>query len=131
MGHDDRPSVVLVVDDDAFVLMTAAFNLRAAGFTVLEASNANEALALLQTQESIGAVFTDVQMPGTMDGLGLARVVHRRWPFIKMVITAIGPQRPDARRPVLAEALSDRGCRGRSASELSRLRPPTRRAAGT
>jgi CheY-like chemotaxis protein len=88
IARDARPSVVLVVEDDLLVLMSAVADLQAAGFIVLEASNADEALALLETRDSIGAVFTDVQMPGTMDGLALARVVHTRWPLIKMIITS-------------------------------------------
>jgi CheY-like chemotaxis protein len=88
MGHKGRSAVVLVVEDEILVLMSAIADLEAAGFIVLEASNADEALALLEGSETIRAVFTDVQMPGTMNGLELARQVHRRWPAVKVLVTS-------------------------------------------
>lgn len=88
LARNGWPLVVLVVEDDAMVLMSAVSDLEAAGFTVVDAPDADAALALLETGVAIGAVFTDVQMPGTMDGLALARVVHARWPRIKVVVTS-------------------------------------------
>jgi two-component system, response regulator PdtaR len=88
IAHEERPSVVLVVEDEILVLMSAIANLEAAGFIVHQASNADEALALLESYESIRAVFTDVQMPGTMNGLELARVIHLRWPAVKVLVTS-------------------------------------------
>ncbi len=88
MAHEERPAVVLVVEDEILVLMTAIASLEAAGFIVYEASNADEALALLESHESIRAVFTDIQMPGTMNGLELARIVHKRWPAVKVLVTS-------------------------------------------
>jgi CheY-like chemotaxis protein len=88
MAHAASPIIVLVVEDEILVLMSAIADLEAAGFMVIEASSADEALALLEGSETIRAVFTDVQMPGTMDGLALARQVHARWPAVKVLVTS-------------------------------------------
>ena len=65
------------------------------GFTVYEASNADEAIELLELHNDIRAVFTDIHMPGTMDGLKLAHYVRGRWPPVKLIITS-GYARPPA-----------------------------------
>jgi CheY-like chemotaxis protein len=83
-----RPTVVLVVEDEILVLISAIDMLEAAGFTVLSASSADEALSLLEGSEMVRALFTDVQMPGSMNGLELARQVHRRWPAVKVLVTS-------------------------------------------
>ncbi|MEO7221625.1 MAG: response regulator [Devosia sp.] len=88
IAHDERPAVVLVVEDEILVLMTAIADLEAAGFIVYEATNADEALVLLERYGSIRALFTDVQMPGTMNGLELAQMVHARWPAVKVLVTS-------------------------------------------
>ncbi|MBV8243868.1 MAG: response regulator [Hyphomicrobiales bacterium] len=58
------------------------------GFTVYEAGNADEAIALLELHDDIRAVFTDIQMPGSMDGLRLAHYIRGRWPPVKLIITS-------------------------------------------
>jgi len=68
--------------------MDAAAILKVAGFGTIEASNADEAIAILEARPDIHVVFTDVQMPGTMDGLRLAKFVKHRWPPIKIVATS-------------------------------------------
>jgi CheY-like chemotaxis protein len=83
----NRP-VVLVVEDDFLLRMDAADIIRDAGFNVIEASNADEAIIILESRGDIAVVFTDVQMPGSMDGLKLARAVRGRWPPIKIVTTS-------------------------------------------
>lgn len=85
--------VVLVVDDEALVLMSAANGLRGAGFAVIEASNADAAIESLRDNDTIGAMFTDVQMPGSMNGLELAARVHLSWPSVKVLVTSgnLGP----------------------------------------
>src|SRR5215470_1622308 len=83
----NRP-VILVVEDDFLLRMDAAEIIRDAGFEVLEASNADEAIAILESRNDIAVVFTDIQMPGSMDGLKLARAVRGRWPPIKIVTTS-------------------------------------------
>lgn len=59
-----------------------------AGFEAVQAANADEAIAIIEANPNIHVVFTDVQMPGTMDGLKLARFVKERWPPIKIVATS-------------------------------------------
>ena len=83
----NRP-VILVVEDDFLLRMNAADIIRDAGFDVLEASNADEAIIILESRNDISVVFTDVQMPGSMDGLKLARAVRGRWPPIQIVTTS-------------------------------------------
>ena len=84
-----RPSpLVLVVEDEPYVRMASASMLQDAGFEVIEACNADEALRLLAANPRVGVVFTDVEMPGTIDGLGLARRIHHDWPGIGVVVTS-------------------------------------------
>ena len=83
----NRP-VILVVEDDFLLRMNAADIIRDAGFDVLEASNADEAIIILESRNDISVVFTDVQMPGSMDGLKLARAVRGRWPPIQIITTS-------------------------------------------
>ena len=83
----NRP-VVLIVEDEALLRMNAAEMIADAGFEVAEAANADEAIAILEARPNIHVVFTDVQMPGSMDGLKLARAVRGRWPPIKIVATS-------------------------------------------
>ena len=82
-----RP-VVLIVEDEFLLRMNAVDMIKAAGFEAVEAANADEAIAILETRRDITVVFTDIQMPGSMDGLKLARAVRGRWPPIKIVATS-------------------------------------------
>jgi CheY-like chemotaxis protein len=82
-----RP-VVLVVEDEVFLRMNAVEMIEDAGFEVLEAATADEAIKILETRTDISVIFTDIQMPGSMDGLKLARAVSGRWPPIKIVATS-------------------------------------------
>ena len=82
-----RP-VVLIVEDEILVRMDAAGSIEAAGFDVVEAGNADEAIAILQQRTDIHLVFTDIHMPGSMDGLKLAHFVRDRWPPVKIVATS-------------------------------------------
>jgi DNA-binding NtrC family response regulator len=68
--------------------MDAMAMIEEAGYEVIEASNANEAIAILQARTDIRTVFTDVEMPGSMDGLKLARYIRKRWPPIQLVVTS-------------------------------------------
>jgi CheY-like chemotaxis protein len=82
-----RP-VVLIVEDE-FLLRIAAVDMIAdAGFEVIEAGNADEAIEILEARRDITVVFTDIQMPGSMDGLKLAQAVRGRWPPIKIIATS-------------------------------------------
>ena len=80
--------VVLIVEDDPLLRMLAVEVVEEAGFLVLEAGNADEAVALLETRLDISLLFTDIEMPGSMDGLKLARAVRDRWPPIKILIVS-------------------------------------------
>jgi CheY-like chemotaxis protein len=82
-----RP-VVLIVEDEFLLRIDAAEVIGAAGFEVIEAANADEAIEVLEARGDIMVVFTDIQMPGSMDGLKLARAVRGRWPPIKIVATS-------------------------------------------
>jgi CheY-like chemotaxis protein len=81
-------TVVLIVEDDSLVRMDTADMMDGLGFRVLEAKDASEAIRLLESRLDITVIFTDVEMPGSMNGLKLARVVHGRWPPIKIIITS-------------------------------------------
>jgi len=85
---DVRRPVILVVEDEFLLRMDAAEMVAAAGFAVVEAANADEAIEILEARSDIAVVFTDIQMPGAMDGLRLARAVRGRWPPIKIVATS-------------------------------------------
>ena len=82
-----RP-VVLIVEDELLLRMSAAEMIADAGYDVVEAGNADQAIAVLEARADIHIVFTDIQMPGSMDGLKLARFVRDRWPPIKLVATS-------------------------------------------
>jgi CheY-like chemotaxis protein len=68
--------------------MDAVDMIAAAGFEVVEAANADDAIEILESRPDITVVFTDIQMPGSMDGLKLARAVRGRWPPIKIIATS-------------------------------------------
>jgi len=82
------PPVVLIVEDDPLLRMLAVELVEEAGFVPLEAGNADEAVALLESHLDISLLFTDIDMPGSMDGLRLAHAVHDRWPPIKILIVS-------------------------------------------
>lgn len=82
------PAVVLVVEDEPFVRLMGVDLLEQAGFEVLQAVNADEALWLLESHPEVRVVFSDVDMPGSLDGLGLARRIGERWPRIGIVLTS-------------------------------------------
>jgi CheY-like chemotaxis protein len=81
-------SVVLVVEDEDLVRRMAVDTLEDEGFTLVEAATADEALALLEVRDDIAILFTDIEMPGSMNGLELASHVAVRWPHIRLVITS-------------------------------------------
>lgn len=82
-----RP-VVLIVEDDFLIRMNAAQMIADGGFDVVEAASADEALLILEDRLDITVVFTDIQMPGSMDGLKLAAAIRGRWPPIKIIATS-------------------------------------------
>ena len=88
LDHAVAPAVVLVVEDEMLLRMRAVDMVEDAGFTSVEAVDADEAVAILESRSDIALLLTDIQMPGTMDGLGLARSVHERWPPIKIILVS-------------------------------------------
>ena len=72
--------MVLVVEDEALVRFTICEDLTSDGYEVLSAASADEAIEILESRNDISTVFTDVEMPGSMDGLKLAAAVRDRWP---------------------------------------------------
>ena len=86
---ESRPTVILVVEDEALVRMIASDILtEEGGYRVFEAVNAEEALTLLESRHDVRLVFTDVEMPGSLDGFALARIVDMRFPGIKVIVTS-------------------------------------------
>lgn len=86
---DSAPRYVLVVEDEPIIRMNAVDMLEEAGFEVLEATNADAALRLLEARaDEIAVLFTDIHMPGSMDGLALVAVVAERWPEIRPFVTS-------------------------------------------
>ena len=88
LDHSVVPSVVLVVEDEMLLRMRAVEMVEDAGFTPVEAVDAEEAVAILESRSDIALLFTDIQMPGSMDGLMLAHAVHTRWPPIKIILVS-------------------------------------------
>jgi CheY-like chemotaxis protein len=82
------PATILVVEDDVLVRLSMASEFRQHGYTAIEAASADEALSILQSGAAVHAILTDVRMPGSLDGIGLARRVHAEWPEIIMVVTS-------------------------------------------
>ena len=83
-----KRAVILIVEDDPLIRMDAAQMIADGEFDVIEAANADEAITILETRLDITVVFTDIQMPGSMDGLKLAAAVRDRWPPIKIIATS-------------------------------------------
>lgn len=81
-------AVVLVVEDEPLIRLAAVDMVEDAGYTVIEAGNADEAIALLERHPEIRIVFTDVEMPGSINGIKLANFIRDRWPPIEIIITS-------------------------------------------
>jgi two-component sensor histidine kinase/DNA-binding NarL/FixJ family response regulator len=86
---------VLVVEDEMVLRMRAVDIVEDAGFTAVEAVSADEALSILESRADISLLLSDIQMPGTIDGLKLAHAVHDRWPSIKIILVS-GQMKPSA-----------------------------------
>jgi CheY-like chemotaxis protein len=80
--------IVLIVEDEVLVRLNAEGIVEEAGFRVLSTADADEAIGLLESRNDIRAVFTDIQMPGSVDGLSLARIVRNRWPPVGVLVTS-------------------------------------------
>ena len=103
-----RFPVVLVVEDEAVIRAILAEELEDAGFTVVEADGADAATAVLAGRSDIGTVVTDLRMPGSMDGLGLARWMRKHAPTVPIIITSGFATQPDvaANNPAIVRVVA-------------------------
>jgi two-component sensor histidine kinase/FixJ family two-component response regulator len=92
--------IVLIVEDEMVLRMRAVDIVEDAGFTPIEAVSADEAMRVLESRDDISLLFTDIQMPGSMDGLKLAHAVHSRWPQIKIILVSGQITVTEADKPV-------------------------------
>jgi CheY-like chemotaxis protein len=97
----DRPTI-LIVEDEPVLLMDAVNMVEEAGFEAVEASNADEAIEILTSRADIRILLTDIDMPGSMDGVKLAHYVRDRWPPIEIIIVS-------GHSTVSAEEMPERG----------------------
>jgi CheY-like chemotaxis protein len=88
LDHSGVPAVILVVEDEMLLRMRAVDMVEGAGYTSVEAVDADEAVAILEARSDIALMLTDIQMPGSMDGLKLAHTVHQRWPPIRIILVS-------------------------------------------
>jgi CheY-like chemotaxis protein len=113
MANKSAP-VILIVEDDPFLRMLTVEFVNEAGFETLEACDADQAIAILESNFKITVLFTDINMPGNMDGLKLAHVVSNRWPVVEILIASgrvllqqadLPPNGRFLRKPYRAEAM--------------------------
>lgn len=97
-----RRTSILVVEDDVLLRLITAEDLRGAGFSVIEAANADEAMTILDGAVPVDLVLTDIRMPGSMDGLALAAFVRQRWPSLRIVVAS--GERPTQAALAVADA---------------------------
>src|SRR6202049_3937916 len=98
-GSIEVPNV-LIVEDEMLLRMRAVDIVEDAGFHPVEAVNADEAMSILESRSDISLLFTDIQMPGSMDGLKLAHAVYERWPSIKIILVSGKVTPTDAEKPI-------------------------------
>src|SRR5580700_10413414 len=91
-GNSTKLPAVLIVEDEPLVRIGAVNIIEDAGFKVIQAESADEAIRVLECRGDIRVVFTDIHMPGSMNGLKLAHAVRNRWPPIKIIVTSARSQ---------------------------------------
>lgn len=99
-------AVVLVVEDSPIIRVSALDLVQAAGYIALEAGCADEAIRILESRDDIDLVFTDVQMPGTMDGVKLSHYIRERWPPVKLIVASSKQILDDSALPLGSRFLS-------------------------
>ena len=105
MAEELKPDTVLLVNDDVIVRMALAEYLRGCGYRVIEAANAGEALAVLEEPTVIvDVVFSDLQMPGSLDGFGLSRWLRHHRPDIDVILTSTEQRAADAAGELCVDA---------------------------
>ena len=87
MTTGSRPAV-LVVEDEPIIRMDAVAMIEDAGFRTFEAKSADDGITMMEQHPEIGILFTDIDMPGSMDGLGLTHFVHKSWPTTKIIVAS-------------------------------------------
>jgi two-component system, response regulator PdtaR len=87
-SEDKARSAILVVEDEVLVRMAVAECLRQAGYSVAEAANAHEAVEILRHSRDVKLIVSDVRMPGSMDGVELARLARSEYPDTKVVLVS-------------------------------------------
>jgi DNA-binding response OmpR family regulator len=93
IARSDHRSAILVVEDEELLRLYAAGLLEQAGFEVLEAADADTALQIIQSRPDVHVLFTDIRLPGKLDGVALAQKVHEQWPQVLLLVTS-GGSRP-------------------------------------
>ena len=106
VSDNDPRHIVLVVEDDPFQRDLASDVLEDIGCDVVEAVNADQAIAILEARKDICIVFTDIEMPGSMDGLKLASAIRGRWPPIELILTSGAHYLDDDQIPARGRFLS-------------------------
>jgi DNA-binding NtrC family response regulator len=118
MSHPKHPpATVLVVEDEPFIRLAAIADLEDAGFVVVGAEDAEQALLAVNEHPHLTVVFTDIHMPGLCDGLELARLVHQRRPGIRLILTS-GKVTPDRKEMPPAAQFLPKPYQGRKLAEL-------------
>jgi CheY-like chemotaxis protein len=113
--------VVLVVEDEPLQRMMAVDLVLDAGFEVVEAWSADEAVTILESRSDIRIVFTDVDMPGSMDGLKLAAAIRDRWPPIEIIVTSGHMRMTEETLPERSVFFSKPYDTGKVAAEMTRM----------
>jgi two-component system, response regulator PdtaR len=93
--QETKAVLVCIVEDEAFIRMEAIDLISDAGFMTVDAGNADDAIKLLETRTDIRVIVTDIDLPGTMDGLRMAHAIRKRWPPIEIIILS-GQIKPTA-----------------------------------
>jgi CheY-like chemotaxis protein len=121
MSH--RKAVVLVVEDNPLIRLCAMDLVLAAGFEALEAGDADEAIGILEARPDIHLVFTDVSMPGSMDGIKLAHYIRDRWPPVKLIVASGNTIVEESHLPAGASFFSKPYDEGAIVEAMTRLLP--------
>lgn len=94
------PQPILIVENHPLLKLLTAYLVADAGFIALQASNADEALAILESRSGVALLLTSIKMTGSMDGLELTRAVRNRWPSIKIIVVSGRVRRPEYNVPM-------------------------------
>ena len=81
-------NVVLIVEHESIIRMETVQVIKDAGYVVLDASNTNDAMTILEDRRDIRAVFTEIRVPGRLNGMDLARAIAERWPLVRLIVTS-------------------------------------------